>query len=259
MMRRSAGFHADEARRQLLKEWQNVPALELTANDYITCRLNCLDLKNRLSDIETNCRDRLHVWLLRIVGALNSTHIHGTSVPVEEPSTASKADSCTAANCAIGCLATLGSSSLPLGVAPRPTPKKDVRCRLAQTSRVRCSNPRGHTMSEFTFLFRGSDPTAQSPEEMQKSMQKWLAWFKELGEKGHIKYPGHPLERAGKVVRGKQKSVHDGPYAEAKDIVNGFTLIEAKDLPHAVELSKRCPILEAGGSVEVRPIRILDM
>src|SRR6516165_8090422 len=106
--------------------------------------------------------------------------------------------------------------------------RKNVRCRLAQTSRVRCSNPKGRTMSEFTFLFRGSDPTAQSPEEMQKSMQKWLAWFKELGEKGHIKYPGHPLERAGTVVRGKQKSVHDGPYAEAKDIVNGFTLIEAK-------------------------------
>ena len=70
-------------------------------------------------------------------------------------------------------------------------------------------------MSEFTFLFRGSDPTALSPEQLQKSMQKWLAWFKELGEKGHIKYPGYPLERAGKVVRGKQKSVHDGPYAEA--------------------------------------------
>src|SRR5215467_7857072 len=69
MMRRSAGFHADEARRQLLKEWQNLPALELTANDYITCRVNCVDLKNRLSDIKTNCRDRLHVWLLRIVGA----------------------------------------------------------------------------------------------------------------------------------------------------------------------------------------------
>src|SRR5262249_22571841 len=69
MMRRSAGFHADETRRQLLKEWQNVPALELTANDYITCRVNSVDLKNRLSDIETNCRDRLHVWLLRIVGA----------------------------------------------------------------------------------------------------------------------------------------------------------------------------------------------
>src|SRR5499427_8200868 len=56
--------------------------------------------ENRLGDIETDCRDRLHVWLLRI-GGLNSTHIHGTSVPVEEPSTASKADSCTAANDAL--------------------------------------------------------------------------------------------------------------------------------------------------------------
>src|SRR5262249_15686273 len=66
---RSAGFDADKARRQLLKEWYNVPALELTANDYITCRVNSVDLKNRLRDIETDCRDRLHVWLLRIVGA----------------------------------------------------------------------------------------------------------------------------------------------------------------------------------------------
>src|SRR5262249_4824083 len=69
MMRRSAGFDADKARRQLLKEWYDVPALELTANDYITCRVNSVDLKNRLRDIETDCRDRLHVWLLRIVGA----------------------------------------------------------------------------------------------------------------------------------------------------------------------------------------------
>jgi len=113
-------------------------------------------------------------------------------------------------------------------------------------------------MSEFTFLFRGRD-TSASPEQMQKNMQKWVAWFKELGEKGHIKYPGHPLEGTGKVVRGKQKTVHDGPYAEAKDIVNGFTLIEAKDLSQAVELSKGCPILEIGGSVEVRPIQILNM
>jgi hypothetical protein len=43
MMRRGASFDADEARRQLLKEWQNVPALELAANDYITCRVNSVD------------------------------------------------------------------------------------------------------------------------------------------------------------------------------------------------------------------------
>lgn len=113
-------------------------------------------------------------------------------------------------------------------------------------------------MSEFTFLYRGRDPSA-SPEQMQKSMQKWVAWFKELGANGCIKYPGHPLEPTGKVVSGKAKAVHDGPYAEAKDVVGGFTLIEARDLSQAVELSKGCPILEVGGSVEVRPIQILNM
>ena len=57
-------------------------------------------------------------------------------------------------------------------------------------------------MSEFTFLFRGRDTNA-SPEQMQKTMEKWVAWFKELGAKGHLKEPGHPLEPAGKVVKGK--------------------------------------------------------
>lgn len=113
-------------------------------------------------------------------------------------------------------------------------------------------------MSEFTFLFRGRD-TSASPEQMQKTMEKWVAWFKELGAKGHIKDPGHPLQATGKVVKGKDKIVNDGPYAEAKDIVGGYTLIEARDLDHAVEISKGCPILEVGGSVEVRPIQIFEM
>src|SRR5437868_9437422 len=54
------------------KKRQNVAALELAANDYSTCRVNPVDLKNRLCDVETDCRDRLHVWLLRIVGALTA-------------------------------------------------------------------------------------------------------------------------------------------------------------------------------------------
>jgi hypothetical protein len=94
---------------------------------------------------------------------------------------------------------------------------------------------------------------------MQKYMEKWLVWFKELGAKGHLKDPGHPLEHTGKVVNGKQKIVTDGPYAEAKDVVGGYMLIEAKDLAHAVEISKGCPIFEAGGSVEVRPIEKMNM
>ncbi len=113
-------------------------------------------------------------------------------------------------------------------------------------------------MSDFAFLYRGRDTNA-SPEQMQKTMEKWRAWFKDLGEKGHLKDIGHPLENSGKVVKGKQKNVTDGPFAETKDVVGGFTLIQARDLNQAAELSKGCPILEVGGSVEVRPIQILNM
>lgn len=113
-------------------------------------------------------------------------------------------------------------------------------------------------MSEFTYLFRGRD-TSASPEQMQKTMEKWVAWFKDLGAKGHLKNPGNPLEAGGKVVKGAQKLVSDGPFAEAKDVVGGYIVVEATDLDHAVELSKGCPILEAGGSVEVRPIQKMNM
>ena len=51
----------------------------------------------------------------------------------------------------------------------------------------------------------------------------------------------------------------DGPFAEAKDIVGGYTLIEARDLDQAVELSKGCPIFEVDGAVEVRPVMKMNM
>ena len=111
-------------------------------------------------------------------------------------------------------------------------------------------------MSEFTYLFRGRD-TSASPEQMQETMKKWLAWFKELDAKGHLKDPGHPLEHIGKVVKGPQKIIVDGPFAEAKDIVGGYVVVTAGDLQHAAELAKGCPIFEIGGSVEVRPIQQL--
>jgi hypothetical protein len=83
--------------------------------------------------------------------------------------------------------------------------------------------------------------------------------MKELGEKGHLKNPGNPLEPTGKVVKGNQKTVTDGPYAETKDIVGGYIVVEARDIGHAVEISKGCPIFEAGGSVEVRPVMKFSM
>jgi hypothetical protein len=107
-------------------------------------------------------------------------------------------------------------------------------------------------MSEFLYLYRGGErPT--SPAAAQQEMQRWMVWLKELGEKGHVKAPGHPIERTGKLVSGKNKSVTDGPYAE-KDMVGGYTLIEAADLGQATELSMGCPIFDSGGSVEIRAL-----
>ena len=42
-------------------------------------------------------------------------------------------------------------------------------------------------MSEFTYLYRGGRDIPQSPEQRQKQLQKWAAWFKELGANGHLK------------------------------------------------------------------------
>jgi hypothetical protein len=113
-------------------------------------------------------------------------------------------------------------------------------------------------MSQFVYLYRGGE-AGRSPDRMQQVMQKWMAWMKELGEKGHMKDPGHPLERTGKLVKGAQKTVTDGPFAEAKDIVGGYTLVEARDLDQAVELSLGCPIFDVGGQVEVRPVMTMSM
>ena len=93
-----------------------------------------------------------------------------------------------------------------------------------------------------------------SPEQAQQQMQRWMGWLKELSDKGHVKDMGHPLERAGKLVKGKSRTITDGPFAEVKDVIGGYTLVNARDLTQAAELTSGCPIFDVGGSVEVRPI-----
>jgi hypothetical protein len=110
-------------------------------------------------------------------------------------------------------------------------------------------------MNEFVFLYRGGERMPGSPEQAQQQMQKWMGWLKDLSEKGHIKDAGHPLERSGRIVKGRPKTVTDGPFAEAKDVVGGYTIVQAADLAAAVELTSGCPILDvASGFVEVRPV-----
>src|SRR5262245_43435360 len=106
----------------------------------------------------------------------------------------------------------------------------------------------------FLYLFRGGQPAGESPEEMQRTMQKWAPWVETLAKEGRMR-GGDPLETAGKVLTGKNKPITDGPYAEAKGVVGGYLLVAASDLAHATELAKGCPIFESGGTVEVRQVR----
>jgi hypothetical protein len=118
-------------------------------------------------------------------------------------------------------------------------------------------------MSEFMFLYRstqeGHREAMGSPERAQQSMKKWRAWFKEMSDKGQLKSTGQPLERVGKVVAGKSKGVTDGPYAETKDVIGGYSIVVAKDVEEATKLASGCPVLDYGGSVEVRPVMPFDV
>ena len=53
--------------------------------------------------------------------------------------------------------------------------------------------------------------------------------------------------------------MHDGPYAESKDVIGGYTLVQAKDIGEAATLASGCPIFDYGGFVEVRPIMQMSM
>ena len=113
-------------------------------------------------------------------------------------------------------------------------------------------------MSEFVLLYRttkeAQDAAKGSPERAQASLAKWRAWIKDMADKGQLKNVGAPLEWTGTVVGGNKRTVTDGPYAETKEVVGGFSIIEASDLKQAAEIASGCPILDGGGSVEVRPV-----
>jgi hypothetical protein len=110
-------------------------------------------------------------------------------------------------------------------------------------------------MSEFVYLFRRPREPSKSPQEMQALMQKWQAWYKELEQGGHLAHLGQPLEmNGGAVVTNARGTLRDGPYAETKDIVGGYSVIVAADLAEAVALTKDHPVFEMGGMIEIRPV-----
>ncbi len=111
------------------------------------------------------------------------------------------------------------------------------------------------TTSDYMLLFRGNDwDTKLSPEELQQVMSKWTAWYDQLVEQGKIK-SAHPLIPEGRVVSQKKgQAVADGPFAESKEAIGGYFLIQMTNLDEALRIAKRCPALPHGMIVEVRPV-----
>ena len=115
-------------------------------------------------------------------------------------------------------------------------------------------------MFKFIFIFRGGGIVVQPPPptaEIGAHLAKWTAWVDGLTKGGHTESHFPPLENGGKTLRGSSKTVTEGPYAEAKDLVSGFVIISAASLDAAVELARGCPIYEYDGSVEVRPFMVM--
>ena len=105
------------------------------------------------------------------------------------------------------------------------------------------------------LLFRGPHWDRGLPtDELQQAMNKVMAWFEGLNERGKIK-GAQPLSGQGRVISGSDgRFVVDGPFSETKEAVGGYLVLQANSLDEAVEIARSMPTLRYGISVEVRPI-----
>jgi hypothetical protein len=115
-------------------------------------------------------------------------------------------------------------------------------------------------VTKFLFVYRNSSESygSMSPEEMQQMLQRWQSWITEGIRQGWMLDAGDGLKKEGRVVNGK-KIVSDGPFIEVKEIIGGFSIVQADTIDAAAELAKGCPIFLRGGSVEVRPLQGFNM
>ncbi|HEX2983379.1 MAG TPA: YciI family protein [Ignavibacteriales bacterium] len=110
-------------------------------------------------------------------------------------------------------------------------------------------------MKEFAFLFRqpSYDYSRTSPKEMQEIAQKWQNWVKEIEDQGKLSSRGPRLDVDGKVLK-PGGVITDGPFVEIRERLGGLIIVKASNIDEAATLAHGCPVLEANGSVEIRPV-----
>jgi len=100
---------------------------------------------------------------------------------------------------------------------------------------------------------------ARSPEEQKTMMKEYFA-FNEVAKAGGNYIGGEPLEPVATAttvrVRDGEVLHTDGPFAETKEQLGGYYLVEASDLDRALELARQIPAARVG-CVEVRPVMVL--
>ena len=112
-------------------------------------------------------------------------------------------------------------------------------------------------MKDFMLIFIGPDygQIGLSPEEMQGRMGKWFAWNDKMEKAGIVK-GGNALKPEGRRITGPERVVSDGPFAESKEIVGGYYIIQATDYDEAIKVAQDFPDYDLGGTVEVREVMV---
>jgi hypothetical protein len=115
-------------------------------------------------------------------------------------------------------------------------------------------------MPQYMLLIYGPTEGGPSPEEMQAEFPRWMQYTQELQSSG-VMVAGDALQGADTAttvrVRDGETVLSDGPYAETKELLGGFYIVDVPDLDAALKLAARMPNI-AYGSVEVRPVMVFD-
>ena len=99
------------------------------------------------------------------------------------------------------------------------------------------------------------DGMPPSPTELQAIMTRFATWMEGLQKQGRVAAT-NGLENTGKILRGPigETVITDGPFAEGKEVVGGYVLLNPSTLDEAVAAASACPGLDNRMIVEVRPV-----
>ena len=108
-------------------------------------------------------------------------------------------------------------------------------------------------MKEFVLLFRRPElkDVYNDPQEIEAHRKKWDGWLSGFPEEVRLSSSGFGLSEDGKILK-PSGVITDGPFVELKEKLGGLAVIKAETLDEAITLAHGCPVLEIGGSVEVR-------